>query len=50
VRRGLHTLVKPQYQLLWVDAAPGPEGVTGPVERTALQLVAALERFAAPPR
>ena len=45
VRRGLHTLTKAQYQLMWVDVA-GLAG--GEAERRELKVIAAAEKFRAP--
>ncbi|KXZ45539.1 hypothetical protein GPECTOR_53g125 [Gonium pectorale] len=45
VRRGLHTLTRPQYQLMYVDVAGD---VAGPGEREGLKVIAAAERYRAP--
>ncbi len=44
LRRGTHTLTRPQYQLMWVDAAGG---LAGPGEREAMKVVAAAEKYRA---
>lgn len=44
LRRGTHTLTRPQYQLMWVDAAGG---LAAPAEREAMKVVAAAEKYRA---
>ncbi|KAG2488418.1 hypothetical protein HYH03_013102 [Edaphochlamys debaryana] len=47
VRRGVHTLTRPQYQLMFVDVGGrgGAGPVAGPEELEGLRVIAALERY-----